>query len=66
LPVLSHVCPGWFPEDEKSTESSNQVHDSGGGIFAILLYGMALVFGFTGTTQIGEIAAVCQRGLPVR
>ncbi|MBA7487270.1 NAD(P)H-quinone oxidoreductase subunit 2, chloroplastic [subsurface metagenome] len=49
-----------FLKDPKSTESSLKYLLLGAIASAILLYGMALVFGFTGKTQLGEIAQVLQ------
>ncbi len=45
-----------FLKDQKSTESSLKYLLLGAVASAVLLYGMALVFGFTGQTQLGEIA----------
>jgi len=49
-----------FLKDGKSTESSLKYLLLGALASAILLFGMALVFGFTGKTQLGEIAQVIQ------
>ncbi len=49
-----------FLKDSKSTESSLKYLLLGAIASAVLLYGMALVFGVTGTTQLGEIAQVVQ------
>ena len=45
-----------FLKDRKSTEASLKYLLLGAIASAVLLYGMALVFGFTGQTQLGEIA----------
>ena len=45
-----------FLKDAKSTEASLKYLLLGAIASAILLYGMAFVFGFTGKTQLGEIA----------
>lgn len=45
-------------KDPKSTEASLKYLLLGAIASAVLLYGMALVFGFTGKTQLGEIAQV--------
>ncbi len=47
-----------FLKDRKSTEASLKYLLLGALASAVLLYGMALVFGSTGQTQLGEIAAV--------
>jgi len=49
-----------FLKDPKSTEASLKYLLLGAIASAVLLYGMALVFGITGTTQLGEIAQVIQ------
>jgi len=49
-----------FLKDQKSTESSLKYLLLGAIASAVLLYGMALVFGFTGKTQLGEIAQALQ------
>lgn len=49
-----------FLKDTKSTEASLKYLLLGAIASAVLLYGMALVFGFTGKTQLGEIAQVLQ------
>jgi len=49
-----------FLKDPKSTEASLKYLLLGAVASAILLFGMALVFGFTGQTQLGEIAAAIQ------
>ncbi|MCX6012042.1 MAG: NADH-quinone oxidoreductase subunit N, partial [Chloroflexi bacterium] len=47
-------------KDQRSTESSLKYLLLGGVASAMLLYGMALIFGFTGTTKLGEIAQFIQ------
>ncbi len=49
-----------FLRDKKSTEASLKYVLLGGIASAVLLYGMALTFGFTGQTQLSEIAGVIQ------
>ncbi len=49
-----------FLKDSKSTESSLKYLLLGAIASAVLLYGMALVFGVTGKTQLGEIAQAIQ------
>ena len=49
-----------FLKDAKSTEASLKYLLLGAIASAILLYGMAFVFGFTGKTQLAEIAAAIQ------
>ncbi|MFC2006436.1 NADH-quinone oxidoreductase subunit N [Chloroflexota bacterium] len=49
-----------FLKDNKSTEASLKYLLLGAMASAVLLYGMALIFGFTGKTQLGEIAQAIQ------
>ncbi len=49
-----------FLKDPKSTEASLKYLLLGAVASAVLLFGMALVFGFTGKTQLGEIAQAIQ------
>ncbi|MFC2062575.1 NADH-quinone oxidoreductase subunit N [Chloroflexota bacterium] len=57
--ISLYVLAG-FLKDPKSTESSLKYLLLGAVASAVLLYGMALVFGFTGATQLGEIAQAIQ------
>ncbi|MFH1650948.1 MAG: NADH-quinone oxidoreductase subunit N [Chloroflexota bacterium] len=45
-----------FLKDKKSTEASLKYLLLGAIASGVLLYGMALIFGFTGTTHLGDIA----------
>lgn len=49
-----------FLKDPKSTEASLKYLLLGAVASAVLLFGMALVFGFTGQTQLGDIAQAIQ------
>ena len=49
-----------FLKDKKSIEASLKYLLLGAVASAILLFGMAMVFGFTGQTKLGEIAQVIQ------
>ncbi len=53
-----------FLKDRKSTEASLKYLLLGALASAVLLYGMALIFGFTGQTQLGEIAQAIQSMSP--
>lgn len=53
-----------FLKNRESTEASLKYLLLGALASAVLLYGMALVFGFTGKTQLGEIAQVIQAMSP--
>jgi NADH-quinone oxidoreductase subunit N len=51
-------------KDKKSTEASLKYLLLGAVASAVMLYGMALVFGFTGETQLGAIAQILQIKTP--
>ncbi len=53
-----------FLKDVRSIEASLKYLLLGAIASAVLLYGMALIFGFTGKTQLGEIAQVIQAMSP--
>jgi len=53
-----------FLKDPKSTEAALKYLLLGAVASAVLLFGMALVFGFTGQTQLGEIARSLQAMSP--
>ena len=55
--VCFYVLAG-FLKDERSTEASLKYLLLGGMASAVLIYGMALVFGFTGETRLAEIARI--------
>jgi NADH-quinone oxidoreductase subunit N len=60
LTSLSLYALVGFLKDAKSTEASLKYLLLGALASAVLLYGMALIFGFTGKTQLGEIAQAIQ------
>ena len=62
--ISLYVLAG-FLKDPKSTEASLKYLLLGAISSAVLLYGMALVFGFTGSTQLGEIARAIQGTAPL-
>ena len=53
-----------FLKDSRSSEASLKYLLLGAVASAVLLYGMALIFGFTGKTQLGEIAQIIQTMSP--
>ncbi len=61
--VAFYVLVG-IQKDKKSTESALKYVLLSGVASAVLVYGMALVFGFTGSTGLSEIAAVIQSMAP--
>ena len=64
LTSISLYILAGFLKDQKSSEASLKYLLLGALASAVLLYGMALVFGFTGKTQLGEIAQVIQTMSP--
>ncbi len=58
---LSLYALAGFLKDPKSSESSVKYLLLGAVSSAVLLYGMALIFGFTGSTQLGEIASAVRQ-----
>ncbi len=61
--ISLYVLTG-FLKDPKSSEASLKYLLLGAVASAVLLFGMALVFGFTGQTQLGEIARAIQAMAP--
>jgi len=55
-----------FLKDQKSTEASLKYLLLGAVASAVLLYGMALVFGVTGETQLSEIAQAIQAAVALQ
>ena len=64
LTSISLYILAGFLKDRKSTEASLKYLLLGAVASAVLLYGMALIFGFTGKTGLGEIAQVIQAMSP--
>ncbi|MDP2731142.1 MAG: NADH-quinone oxidoreductase subunit N [Dehalococcoidales bacterium] len=52
-----------FLKNQKSTESALKYFLLGAISSAIFLYGMIFIYGFTGTTQLGEIAVAIQNNI---
>ncbi len=61
--ITCYILVG-FLKDRKSTEASLKFVLLGGIASAVLLYGMALVFGFSGETQLIEITRIIQSMSP--
>ena len=61
-----YVMAGFITRDKKSVESGMKYLLFGAMTSAVMLYGFSLLYGFTGTTQIYEMAALLETGeLPV-
>lgn len=55
LSIPAYMLAGWRKRDLKSNEASLKYYLLGVLASAIMLYGMSLVYGFTGTTLLSEI-----------
>ncbi len=64
LTSISLYILAGFLKDPKSTEAAIKYLLIGAVASAVLLYGMALIFGLTGKTQLGEIANAIQAMSP--
>ncbi|MDD5704232.1 MAG: NADH-quinone oxidoreductase subunit N, partial [Dehalococcoidales bacterium] len=57
MTISFYILTGFFKGDSKSAEAGVKYLILGAMSSSILLYGMSLVYGMTGTTVIGEVAA---------
>lgn len=57
LSITSYVLVGWLRDDTRSNEGAMKYLLFGAISSAIMLYGMSLLYGATGTTRLTEIAA---------
>lgn len=57
-----YILAGFYKEDNKSTESGFKYFLFGAMTSAVMLYGFSLIYGFTGTTNIYEIAEMVMIG----
>ncbi len=57
LSITSYILTGYLREDRKSTEAAIKYFLYGAMASAIMLYGMSLLYGATGTTSLSAIAA---------
>jgi len=64
LSIATYVLAGLRKSDLKSNESAMKYFILGSFASAFLLYGMALVYGATGTTVISEIAKISEPAFP--
>jgi NADH-quinone oxidoreductase subunit N len=58
MSLTSYVLVGYFRDDPKSSEAGLKYFLFGSITSALMLYGMSLIYGATGTTNLQEIAAV--------
>jgi proton-translocating NADH-quinone oxidoreductase chain N len=65
LSITSYILAGYFREDRKSGEAAIKYFLYGATASAVMLYGMSLLYGATGTTDFAGIAqALSRRAAP--
>ncbi|MFN2606833.1 MAG: NADH-quinone oxidoreductase subunit N [Acidimicrobiales bacterium] len=57
LSIPAYILAGWRKRDLKSNEASLKYYLLGVLASAVMLYGMSLIFGYTGTTVLADIGA---------
>jgi proton-translocating NADH-quinone oxidoreductase chain N len=57
MSLTSYVLVGYFRDDAKSSEGGLKYFLFGAVTSSLMLYGMSLMYGATGTTDLGEIAS---------
>jgi len=62
--LAAYVLASYRPTDERSAEAGLKYFVLGALASGILLYGISLLYGFTGTTSFAGIAAAFSRGAP--
>jgi len=58
LSIPAYILAGWRKRDLKSNEASLKYYLLGVMASAVMLYGMSLIFGFTGSTVLADIGSV--------
>jgi NADH-quinone oxidoreductase subunit N len=64
LSITSYVLAGYLRDDEKSNEAGIKYFLYGAVVSAVMLYGMSLLYGATGTTELATIARLLVTGDP--
>ena len=62
LSITSYILTGYFKRDLRSTEAALKYFLYGAAASAVMLYGMSLLYGATGTTDLAGIAQVFRSG----
>ena len=62
LSITSYVLAGYLRQDDKSNEAGIKYFLYGAVTSAVMLYGMSLLYGATGTTDLGGIATILAQG----
>jgi proton-translocating NADH-quinone oxidoreductase chain N len=57
LSITSYILTGYLREDRRSSEAAIKYFLYGAALSAVMLYGMSLLFGLTGATDLNGIAA---------
>jgi len=57
LSLISYVLTGYLRDDRRSTEAAVKYFLYGAALAAVMLYGMSWIYGMTGSTDLGAIAA---------
>lgn len=60
--IPMYVLSGFMKDDQKSTEAGFKYLLFGAMTSAIMLYGFSLIYGFSGTTSLYELAAGAEKG----
>ena len=61
MALSSYILAGYFKHEHKSTEAAIKYFVLGACRPAVMLYGISLLYGVTGTLQLDEIAALDRR-----
>lgn len=62
LSITSYILTGFLRQDQRSTEAALKYFLYGAAASAVMLYGMSLIYGSTGSTDITRIAAAIAAG----
>lgn len=57
LSITSYILTGYLREDRRSSEAAIKYFLYGAALSAVMLYGMSLLFGLTGATELNAIAS---------
>jgi NADH-quinone oxidoreductase subunit N len=61
LSITSYVLAGYFRQDQKSGEAALKYFLYGATASAVMLYGMSLIYGATGTTDLARLSAALRQ-----
>jgi NADH-quinone oxidoreductase subunit N len=62
LSITSYILTGYLRDDPRSTEAAIKYFIYGAAASAVMLYGFSLLYGATGTTDLGTIATALATG----